>query len=164
MVADRAGSIGGEVLKRFNVIFDYAHEMMLLTKSRYYSDHFSYNMSGIELQNQGLQWVQETVTLQTVRDGVMFDSTGDKVENNFRYKFSLKPIYTIANVRKNSPAEQSGLLKGDTVVSINRVEAYKYSLQSINDLLKSEEGKWFLFIIERNGKLLKFRFQLKSIL
>jgi C-terminal processing protease CtpA/Prc len=136
---------------------------MLLQKSKYYTDHFHYNMSGIELQNQGLQWVQETVALQTVQDGVTFDNTGDKIEN-FRYKFSLKPVYTIAGIRKNSAAAQCGLLKGDTVISINRVEAYRYSLQAINDLLKSEEGKWFVFEIEREGKKLKFSFQLKSIL
>ena len=164
MVTNRAGSVGGEILKRFNIIFDYAHQTMFLKKSRYYSEPFTYNMSGIELQNEGLQWVQETVTLNTVSNNVSFDNTGEKIENNFKYKFSLKPVYTIANVRKNSPAEISGLQKGDTVVSINSVVAYKYSLQAINDLLKSEEGKGFYFVIEREGKILKFYFQLKSIL
>jgi hypothetical protein len=164
MVANRAGSIGGEILKRFNIIFDYAHQNMFLKKSRYYSEPFTYNMSGIELQNEGLQWVQETVTLNTVSNNLSFDNTGEKIENNFKYKFSLKPVYTIANIRKNSPAAMCGLQKGDTVVSINKIEAYRYSLQAINDLLKSEEGKGFYFVIEREGKTLKFYFQLKSIL
>lgn len=164
MVANRAGSVGGEILKRFNIIFDYANQIMFLNKSRYYSEPFTYNMSGIELQNEGLQWVQETVTLNTVSNDVSFDNTGEKAENNFKYKFSLKPVYTIANVRKNSPAEICGLQKGDIVVSINKTEAYRYSLQAINDLLKSEEGKGFYFVIEREGKTLKFYFQLKSIL
>jgi len=164
MASDRLGSIGGAILKRFNIIFDYTNATMMLRKSHYYFDHFSYNRSGIELQNEGVQWVQETVTLNTVSNGISFDNTGERTDNNFKYKFSLKPVYTIASVRKNSPAEACGLLAGDQIVSINGAVAYRYSLQSINDLLKSEEDKWLHFTIEREGKVLQFKFQLKSIL
>jgi C-terminal processing protease CtpA/Prc len=121
-------------------------------------------MSGIELQNDGMQWVQETVNLQTVNLDNTYDGSGNKAQNDFKLKFTLKPIFSIASVRKNSPAEASGLQVGDLIISINKVEAYRYSLQSINDLLKSEEGKWLYFDVERNGKKLKFKFQLKSIL
>ena len=164
MASDRLGSIGGAILKRFNIIFDYTNATMMLRKSHYYFDHFSYNRSGIELQNEGVQWVQETVTLNTVSNGISFDNTGERTDNNFKYKFSLKPVYTIASVRKNSPAEACGLLAGDQIVSINGAVAYRYSLQSINDLLKSEEDKWLHFTIEREGKVLQFKFQIKSIL
>ncbi len=164
MVPDRLGSVGGEVLKRFNIIFDYPNEQMLLQKSRYYSDPFSYNMSGIELQNEGLQWVQETVKLVTVGNEVSFDNTGERTDNSFKYKFSLKPVYTIVSVRKNSPAEACGLQTGDVIITINGAEAYRYTLQSINNLLKSDEGKWFTFKVERDGKVLLFKFQLKSVL
>ena len=120
-------------------------------------------MSGIELQNEGMQWVQETVQMQTVFLENTFDDSGNK-KNDFKYKFTLKPIYTISNVRKDSPAELCGLLKGDIIVSINNTVGYKYSLQAINQLLKSEDGKWIYIEIERNSQLLKFKFQLKSIL
>ncbi len=163
-VADRVGSIGGELLKRFNVIFDYPNQTFYLKKSSYYDDPFSYNMSGIELQNDGMQWVQETVNLQTVNLDNSYDGNGNKTQNDFKLKFTLKPVFSIASVRKNSPAEASGIQVGDLIISINKVEAYRYSLQSINDLLKSEEGKWLYFDVERNGKPLKFKFQLKSIL
>ena len=164
MVPDRLGSVGGEVLKRFNIIFDYPNGQMLLRKSRYYSDPFLYNMSGIELQNEGLQWVQETVKLVTVGNEVSFDNTGERTDNSFKYKFSLKPVFTIVSVRKNSPAEACGLKAGDLVLTINGTEAYRHTLQSINNLLKSEEGKWFNFKVERNGKELQLTFQLKSVL
>ena len=163
-VADRVGSIGGELLKRFNIIFDYPNQTFYLKKSSYYDDPFSYNMSGIELQNDGMQWVQETVNLQTVNLDNTYDGSGNKAQNDFKLKFTLKPIFSIASVRKNSPAEASGLQVGDLIISINKVEAYRYSLQSINDLLKSEEGKWLYFDVERNGKKQKFKFQLKSLL
>ena len=73
-------------------------------------------------------------------------------------------MYTISNIRKNSPAQLSGLQKGDIIISINNVSGYKYSLQDINALLKSEEGKWLNFEVERKSQLLKYKFQLKSIL
>jgi hypothetical protein len=163
-VADRAGSIGGELLKRFNIIFDYPNQTLYLKKSSYYDDPFSYNMSGIELQNDGMQWVQETVNLQTVNLDNTYDGNGNKAQNDFKLKFTLKSIFSVASVRKNSPAEASGLQVGDLILSINNVEAYRHTLQSINNLLKSEEGKWLYFEVERNGKKLKFKFQLKSIL
>ena len=165
MVENRMGSIGGEIFKRFTVILDYKNNQLFLKKSKQFELPFNYNMSGIELQNEGMQWVQETVPLKTVYIGdITFDESGNKVNTNFKYKFTLKPIYTIANIRKDSPAELCGLKKGDTIIRINNTLGYKYSLQEINDILKSEEGKWLHFEIERNNQILKFKFQLKSIL
>lgn len=47
------GNIGGEILKRFTVIFDYANEKLYLDKNRAYKKPFSYNMSGISLMAIG---------------------------------------------------------------------------------------------------------------
>jgi Aspartyl protease/PDZ domain len=163
-VKDRVGSIGGEILKRFNVIFDYPNQTVFLKKSHFYYDDFTYNRSGIELQNEGMQWVQETINLNTVTLDNTYDANGNKASNDFKLKFTLKPIYSISSIRKNSPAEACGLKVGDIIVSIDNVEGYRYSLQTINNLLKAEDGKWLNFVIEREAKILKFRFQLKSIL
>ena len=165
MVQDRVGSIGGDIFKRFTVVLDYKNNQLFLSKSSHFEAPFQYNRSGVELQNDGMQWVQETVQLQTVNiNDIEFDKNGDQVNSNFKYKFSLKPIYSIANIRKNSPAESCGLKKGDIIISINNVMGYKYSLQEINEILKLEEGKWLYFEIERESQILKFKFQLKSIL
>ncbi|WPP53440.1 aspartyl protease family protein [Catalinimonas niigatensis] len=43
------GNIGGSVLKRFRVVFDYANEKMYLRKNRLFRKDFEYNMSGMEL-------------------------------------------------------------------------------------------------------------------
>jgi S1-C subfamily serine protease len=92
------------------------------------------------------------------------DAGGIKVMNDFRYKFELKPVYQISNLRKNSAAANSGLKKGDVIISINKVKGYKYSLQQINSLLKDDEEKWVTFEVERDSKILKFKFQLLNIL
>jgi hypothetical protein len=164
MVTDRSGSVGSEILKRFSVVFDYPNQKMFLKKNRSFYAPFSYNKSGIELQHYGLQWVQETVHLETIPIIKSDDLSFKKSENNFKYKFELKPVYIIVNVRKNSAAALSGLKKGDVLVSINKIPAYKYSLEKINLLLKSEEENWITFEIERDSQLMKFKFQLLNVL
>ncbi|MBZ4042508.1 PDZ domain-containing protein [Flavobacterium hibisci] len=163
MVANRVGSVGGEVLKRFTIVLDYADKKMYLKKNNKFNEPFSYNKSGITVQHNGLQWVQETVHLETVRVGNATDENfNGKNNNDFRYKFQLKPIFEIVNVRKKSAAEKSGIQKGDVIISINNTKPYKYTLQQINNLLKSEEDIWINLEVERNSILLKFRFRLED--
>jgi hypothetical protein len=165
MVPGRVGSVGGEILRRFTIVLDYTNGILYLNKNRQFNAPFNYNKSGIEIQQQGMQWVQETVYLQTVP--IVVVEVPFKVEsnsNNFKYKFNLKPVYSIANVRKNSPAFASGLEKGDIIVSINGNSSYKYSLQQVNSFLKSEEEVWITMEIERKNQILKFKFQLQDVL
>ncbi len=166
LVKDRSGSVGSEILRRFTVVFDYQNQKMYLRKNGDFNSPFSYNKSGVEIQHDGLQWVQETVRLETVpiiKSGDLALNTNE-AENNFKYKFVLKPIYLIGNVRKNSPADLCGLQKGDVIFRVNTTSAYKYTLEEINSLLKSEEEKWITFEVERKGKILVFKFQLLNIL
>ena len=164
MVPDRIGSVGGEILKRFTVVLDYADKKMYLKKNNKFSEPFTYNKSGITVQHNGLQWVQETVHLEMVKVASTLDevTSNEKKDGNFRYKFSLKPVYEIVNIRKNSAAEKSGLQKGDIIVSINKNAPYKYTLQQINTLLKSEQDVWVNLEVERNSLILKFRFKLED--
>jgi hypothetical protein len=165
MVPDRVGSIGGEILRRFSVIFDYPNEFLYLKKNRQYFAPFVYNKSGIEIMHSGVQWIKETVQLQTFPITVDHaDTNRERNISNFKYKFQLKPVFEIANIRKNSPAANSGLQKGDVIISINKNPAYNYTLQEINSLLKPEEEKWIILEIERDSKPMKFRFQLIDVL
>ncbi|MBF4467747.1 aspartyl protease family protein [Flavobacterium sp. LC2016-12] len=163
MVPGRIGSVGGEVLKRFTVILDYQDRKMFLKKNSKFSEPFTYNKSGITIQHNGLQWVQETVHLETIQVASSSNEvTNDKKDDNFRYKFSLKPVYEIVNIRKKSTAEKCGLKPGDIIVTINQIKPYKYSLQQINALLKSEEDIWINLEVERDSLILKFRFKLED--
>lgn len=49
----RHGTIGGDLLTRFHVIFDYPHEKIYLAKGRYYRDSFEFNMSGMSIITDG---------------------------------------------------------------------------------------------------------------
>jgi hypothetical protein len=165
MVQDRAGSVGAEILRRFNLVFDYSNKQLFVKKNGSFGSSFRYNKSGVEIEHYGLQWVQETVSLETVSAGrtVKFDN-GGVVQNNFKYKIVLKPIYLVSHVRKNSPAAISGLQKGDVIIKINNRPGYDYSLEKINVLLKSDEEDWISFEVERDSQILKFKFQLQNIL
>ncbi|HEY4617372.1 MAG TPA: aspartyl protease family protein [Flavobacterium sp.] len=165
MVTDRLGSVGGEILKRFSVVFDYSNKNMFLKKNSSFYAPFHYNKSGIEIRHSGVQWVQETVHLQTIP--IVVDHViprGDKTASDFKYKFQLKPVYEIANLRKNSPGKNSGLQVGDIIKTVNGKQAYKYSLQELNSLLRSEDEKWVTMEVERKNQILKFGFLLKDIL
>lgn len=162
MVKDRVGSVGGEILKRFSVIFDYNNQLLFLKRNSGFKQPFTYNKSGLEIKHNGIQWVKETVKMETVPlgAGVTFDSEGKNITNDFKYKFELKPIYEISNIRKNSVAAKCGLKVFDQILSINRMPAYRFSLQKLNEMFKSEEDKWIYLEIDRGGKILKFGFQM----
>lgn len=165
MVPDRMGSVGGEIMKRFTVVFDYREKQLYLKKNSDYQAPFSYNKSGVEIQHNGLQWVQETVRMETVPLSTKYNESGGvSIKTDFKYKFQLKPIYGIANVRKNSPAAKAGLQKGDIIIKVNNNIPYKYSLQEINSLFKSVEDKWIAIEVERESQILKFQFKLDDIL
>ena len=60
--SNRIGSIGGELLKRFKVTFDYPNKQIVLKKTAKTFDWFYYNLSGIELQYKGESLVKEKVS------------------------------------------------------------------------------------------------------
>ena len=161
-VRGREGTLGAEILKRFSVFWDYPNNKIYLKQNSNYALPFRYNMSGIEIQHDGLQWVKEEELIH--KNGtILLDVDQDKMMN-FKYKFSLKPVFKITSVRKNSPAAACGLLKDDVILTINKNKVYNYSLQELNELLKSEEGKWIIIEIERNNKTYTFKFQLQTML
>jgi hypothetical protein len=160
---DRIGSVGGEILKRFSIILDYRDKKVYLRKSKHFYDPFSYNMSGIEVHHEGMSWVQERVIEQSPKKSTASHEVS-VFAREFTYKFELKPIFSIANVRKDSPADLCGLQKGDILLRINGMQCYKLSLQEINAILKSEEGKTIELEIERQHKPMKYEFKLKSII
>ena len=51
--SNRIGSIGGELLERFKVTFDYPKKQVVFKKSSKTYDRFYFNLSGIELQYKG---------------------------------------------------------------------------------------------------------------
>lgn len=163
LVPNRKGSIGSEILRRFTVIFDYQNQHLYLKKNKYYNDDFPFDMSGLEIKQDGLTWQQDLVKVETKpQSSTTNESTVYKSESEFQYKFSLKPNFVIVGMRKDSPAQLSGLMKNDVLISINNKKTSNLSLQEIQHILKSEEGEKITVEITRNEVPMKFRFTLKD--
>jgi len=158
----RNGSISGEVLKRFNMIVDYKNKKITLKKNRNFKSSFSYNKSGIIIEQNGVIIVKERKN----RSGLGFNSGSDSnihVETITHYKLSVKPAYTIVEIRKNSPAEAAGLLKGDVILSINGKETHELELQNVISYFKSKTGKQINLKIDRKGRIMLFGFKLEDV-
>ena len=59
--ADAAGAIGGEILRRFTVVFDYSRLAMYLEPGRDFAEPFEYDMLGAQLKLEGSAFVVHRV-------------------------------------------------------------------------------------------------------
>jgi hypothetical protein len=64
LVKNRAGSIGTEIISRFNIIMDYPGTRFYFKKNKYFNYPFKYNMSGLDIKHDGVQWSQTLVKME----------------------------------------------------------------------------------------------------
>ncbi|OEK09003.1 signaling protein [Flavivirga aquatica] len=166
-IKDRNGSLSGNILKRFNIIFDYQKAILKLKKNNHFKEKFSYNKSGIELEHDGVRLVKEIDKNRLRNNDIPLVDNGTqnstKIIIDPEYKISLKPAYTIVELREGSPAEESGLKIGDVILSINNKQAHEYSLQEIVEMFYDDAGKRMKLKIDRNGLVSTFYFQLQKL-
>lgn len=158
----RNGSIGAGILNRFKVWLDYPNQRLLLKKNGSFKKSFNYNMSGLDVVYNGKQLIKEEET-KTFTDGYNRQVDGNNSVSfitSFSYKF--KPSFKIKHVIKGSPAERAGLKKGDIIIRLNNKPAHDYTLGSIIQKFQEKDGKKIFITIERNGKIMKFQFNLKK--
>jgi hypothetical protein len=95
-----------------------------------------------------------------------------KVKEEFNYNMSGMeiinpmpgfPIYTIANIRENSPAHLAGLKENDQILSLNNNNHRTLELNDINLLLQSRENKKIKVKVLRDGEEIQTSFDLKKI-
>ena len=163
LFGERDGSIGSEFLRRFNIVFNYAEKSMFLRKNNMFNEPFNYNMSGIVVEHNGFVVVQTYETVEPVsplEEGVVVVRS----EPKYFKKFQLKPSFKIVKLREDSPAALAGLKVGDEILSANGKKAYRFDLQAFSSLFSSEDGKQIRLEINRNGQVMKFKFNLKKVL
>jgi hypothetical protein len=164
-VTERVGSVGSAIISRFTIVFDYLNKVIYTRPNDRINEPFHFNMSGIEVQHAGLEWTKQVLddrSAQGIR--IYTDGNAEKAQNSLKVHFELKPIFKIASVRVDSEAEKAGLKVGDRIIKINHQQAHGFSIQMINELLKSEEGKTIEVEVERDNKNYKYKFQLKKII
>ncbi|CAM3958494.1 PDZ domain-containing protein [Flavobacterium antarcticum] len=163
MVESRLGSIGGEVLRRFDQIFDYQNKKLYLRKNKHFNEKFHYNTTGITIQHSGIEWYKEEVAVKSLSNS---QENPYKQENRpeINYNFKLLPVYEILSIRTNSPAEKAGLQKGDVLLSINGIKVYRLGLDSVNRLLQTNDQSKVKIVITRNDTEFKFEFKVIDLL
>lgn len=162
----RDGSLGSQVLKRFDLTFDYSNKKLRLSPNKNFRLAFEYDMNGVIIAHKGYSIVQKIRSGIVPKDnnrennepGILVYKSDSEVE------FTLEPQYEIVEIRPNSPAEKAGLQIGDILLDINGKKAYRYKLTQINSILSSGEGKRIRFKIMRNGMEKMISFELEKIL
>ena len=160
---DRNGSLGGEILKRFNCIFDYPNSKLYLKPNSNFRAPFSYNKSGLLVEHSGVRMVMEIDPYNnptiSFSDRYHVNVSG-VIKSNYRYQ--LKPTYVIYQIVPDSPAEKSGLLIGDRIVAINKKLTENMSLDKLNSYFFQESGQILQIKVDRNGFERQFKLTLKS--
>lgn len=126
---DRNGTLGAEILRRFDVTIDYRNSRLTLRPTNKIKDDFNYNMSGMEVINPMPGF----------------------------------PIFTITDIRENSPAYLAGLKENDQILSINSTSHSGLDLNDINLLLQSKENKKIKLKVLRDGEEISTSFELKKL-
>ncbi len=161
LVEGRKGSVGGDIMRRFTVAFDYANQKMYLRKNAGFNEPFHFNMSGLDFRQDGMEWTKDMVTLPAKSKASPSGGT-EIINNNLQYHFVLKPVFSIAGVRKDSPGDKAGIQKDDRLISINGRKTADMTLQKILEMMKSGEGKTIEMVIERKNKPMTLQFTLED--
>lgn len=163
---ERNGSVGGSVLNRFEITFNYKKGKFYIKKGSGFSKPFNYNMSGIELAYNGKILVGE-------RDNSLNKfaiSTMDDVNNNptvfleYQYKYKFKPSYRVHHILPNSPASEAGIMEGDILIKINNKFTHDMTLDEIVAIFYEKEGKRVNVLVERYGQNYEYKFRLRDLL
>ncbi|MGB5356454.1 MAG: aspartyl protease family protein [Eudoraea sp.] len=163
-LGNRNGSLGGEILKRFNVIVNYSSNEIRLRKNAYFKKPFQYNMSGLQIRHNGLRYIADRIADNR---GVVYGSRksfGDvQILMEGSTRLSLVPEIVVSAIRLGSPAEQAGLKEGDIILAVNGKKVHSYKLQEVLKMMNDKEGKKIRVLIERYNKDLLFSFVLKKV-
>ena len=163
----RNGTLGSDILRRFTVIMDYPSRKITLKKNAFFKMPFHYNMSGIIIEHSGMVPIKavRSNNSESIRLDRNSDATGTvNIDVNPLFTFFLTPKFVVAELRKESPADDAGIRVGDEVLSINGKPFYKWKLAEINSFFSSKIGRKVVMQILRNGIKMKKRFTLKKVL
>lgn len=164
-LGNRNGSLGGEVLKRFNFVFDYRNNKITLRKNSNFKMPFHYNLSGIDLQHNGVRYLTESIAepngIVRNKESETYGNVQILMENQTR--LSLVPEIIVSGIRAGSPAEGAGLLEGDVILAVNGKSVHTYKLQQILQMLNEKKGKRVRVLIEREDSDKLITFVLKDV-
>jgi hypothetical protein len=164
-VKDRIGSVGSDILKRFIIALDYKNGFFYFKKTSSVNSPFKFNMSGLDIKHDGMKWERDLVRVDLPKSSENDNEKGKKIElsqSEFQYKFVLKPEYSVAGVRGDSPGFLADIQKGDKLLEINGKRVSEMDLQQINEVFSSDEHKSIKIKLLRNSLTLNKELILKD--
>jgi len=119
----------------------------------------------------GAEILRRFVVTIDYRNSRMILSPTPRVTEAFNYNMSGMevvnpmpglPVFTIANIRENSPAYLAGLKENDQIISLNNNSNTSMSLNDINMILQSKENRKIKMRVLLDGEEIKTSFELKN--
>ena len=105
LYAHRNGSIGGEILRKFDLVFDYSSRKLYLKKNFKFKQPFEYNMSGLEVVADGRNL--DKFKIEDVREGSPAALAGvlpgdqiTDINELSQERLSLSRIFNILNAKE----------------------------------------------------------------
>ncbi|MCM4169650.1 hypothetical protein KCTC52924_02247 [Arenibacter antarcticus] len=161
---ERNGSLGGEILKRFTAVYNYRDSTVRLRKNAMFNDPFNFNLSGINLQHNGMRYISESIadSRGVVRD--KGDSFGNvQIVFESKTRLSIVPEIIVSGIRAGSPGQEAGLREGDVILAVNGKKVHNYELQKILEMLNEKEGKRVKVQVARFGNDVMVTYVLKKM-
>lgn len=163
-LGERDGSLGGELLKRFNMVINYPAGEITLSKSSHFNDPFLFNRAGIELEHAGMRYIAERIADSR---GVVMESDDPfgnvQILLEGQTRLSLVPEIVVSAIRAGSPAHEVGLREGDVILAVNGKSVHKFKLQEVMSMINDKKGKRVKLLIERFNRDLLFSFVLREV-
>ncbi|MDX1328182.1 MAG: aspartyl protease family protein [Arenibacter sp.] len=160
----RNGSLGGEILKRFTAVYNYGAGTISLRKNAMFNDPFNFNLSGIDLQHNGVRYISERITNAKGVVEEKGDSFGTvQILFEDRSRISIVPEIIVSGIRAGSPGQEAGLRKGDVILAVNGKKVHDYELQEILSMLNAKEGKKIKVQVDRLGSDVIVSYVLKKM-
>lgn len=162
-VSSHDGSIGGEVLRRFDVVMDFPRKRITMLPNKDFMEGFYYNMSGLGVKKGDLELFTVIDRDFSKKEGDRLNQYSSKVtlSNYSKISYDYVPKIYVDYVREGSPGEKAGIEVGDQIVSINNYKQKQLTLNRVSELFYKNPYKNLRIILKRNGK--EFKVKIKNI-
>lgn len=161
--SDHDGSIGGEILRRFDLVIDFPAKKIIMIPNKGFNESFYYNMSGLGVKKGDLELFTTISRDFSKKEGNRLNQSSRIITfSNFSDMFyEYVPKIYVDYVRKNSPGDKAGIKIGDQVVSINGYQQKQLTLNRVTELFYKNPYKNLKIRLKRGKK--EFKVKIKNI-
>jgi hypothetical protein len=152
-------SLGGEILRRFDMVINYPEKKIIMLPNENFNERFFYNMSGIGVKNgvKELMYVQEMrAALRDNYRAVDNATSSNYIRTNKSYNsYNYRAKIIVDYVREGSPAALSGVQVGDQIIAINRISEQELTIDKVSELFFKNPHKKLKIRIKRGDNIFK---------